>query len=236
MAKRGPVNFYVMPVILTILLLVGVYAISITVLTIRHPVNNTQLMYTSLISWSINETKVLLLEAINTSSPQEYLHGISLNSLLSIRVINSDSLTIGNLTYCYAPIELSINNALIWLSNVTMGEYTINVKIFNTTYYNGNYLVALNIYRGNSRVGSITYNYVIPVLAVKSPQVNAWRVGNVTILMMDAWYYLVVNKPEQLVLSGNQTLYPHGSLSLWLIIIPKDDCSSCCVINYSRAG
>ncbi len=227
-------NFYVMPVILTILLLVGVYAISITVLTIRHPINNTQLMYTSLISWGINETKTLLLEAINSSPPQDYLHGISLSSLLSIKVINSDSLMIDNLTYCYAPVELSINNALIWLSNVTMGKYLIIIRIYNTTYYNGNYLVTLSVYRGNELVGSITYNYIVPLLAVRSPQVNVFRIGNVTVLMMDAWYYLVINKPEQLVSMGNQTLYPHGSLSLWLAAIPKDSCTSCCIINYSR--
>ncbi len=227
-------NFYVMPVILTILLLVGVYAISITVLTIRHPINNTQLMYTSLISWGINETKALLLQAVNSSPPQEYLHGISLSSLLSINVINSDSLTIDNLTYCYAPIELSINNALIWLSNVTMGEYSIDVRVLNTTYYKGNYLVELSVYRGNELVGSVTYNYIVPLLAVKSPQVNVLRISNVTVLMMDAWYYLIVNKPEQLVSMGNQTLYPHGSLSLWLVTIPRNSCISCCIINYSR--
>ncbi|ABW01857.1 hypothetical protein [Caldivirga maquilingensis] len=222
-----------MPVILTILLLVGVYAISITILTIRHPVNNPQLMYTSLISWGINETKTLLLEAVNSSPPQEYLHGISLNSLLSIRVVNSDSLVIGNLTYCYAPVELSINNALIWLSNVTMGDYSINVRVFNTTYYNGSYLVTLSAYKGGELIGSITYDYIVPLLAVRSPQVNVLSIGNVTVLMMDAWYYLVINKPEQLVSTGNQTLYPHGSLSLWLVVIPRGSCESCCVINYT---
>jgi hypothetical protein len=231
--RRGPVKLYLMPVILTILVLVGVYAISITVVTLRHPVNSTTIMYTTLVSWSINETRSLLLKAIAVSPVQDYLHGINLTTFMGIRVINSSELVMGNLTYCYAPVELSLNNALIWLKNSTVCGYTITINIFNTTYYSGVYLVYMRVYRGGVELGSVTYRYVVPALSVRSPQVNAWRVDGAMILTMDAWYYLIVNKPEQLVNASGRQLYPHASLSLWLFMVPKRNCPSYCAINYT---
>lgn len=222
-----------MPVILTILILTGVYAISITVITIKHPVNSTGIMYSSLASWGINETKHLLLEAINGSPPQDFIHGIGLSEFTSIRVINSSELIMGNSTYCYALIELSLNNALIWLKNFTICGYTILVKIYNTTYYNGSYLVTMRIYRDGTELGSISYKYIVPILSIESPQINAWWINDTVVLMMDAWYYLVINEPEQLVTASNR-VYPHGSLSLWLFMVPKDNCLSYCNITNLR--
>ena len=221
--RRG-VPIYMIPVIIAILVLSALYAVIMATLYVSHRISINETMYPRIVSWAINETKTLLNEALNGSSLSkagEMLHGIGYGEFESIRVVNSDFLVMGNLTYRYILLRLCIGSSVVWFSNGTLGPYAIDIKILNYTGdYSGSYVALIYVYYNGVPVGNLTYVYFTPTLMFNSPQVTLFKVGNLTILIASAWYYLVVNKPEQLVNITPPYIYPHSSLDLWLAMIP----------------
>lgn len=228
MAARGRQvrpSIYIMPTLIVIFALVLFYIFLIGFLEAKNP-SSFKPMYPYFVSWGINETKLLLTEAEAKEPSQYFIHGISSEEFLNIRIVNSDYVIVDNETYRYFVLYLELNNAVYWRVNATWGGCRINLTLSGPTG-NGTLYSRVFVYRNGRLMGFIQYSFVEQILSYRSPQIYAWNVGGILILSINAWYYGVLNVPNQLYNStGSNLIYPHGSIYMWLALIPQGLCGS----------